>query len=56
VYKRIYPTILPPGELLAAERERKEAKEGGKKAVDDLTLKTKFLEKQRNELLHGECG
>ena len=41
------------GELLAAERERKEAKEGGKKTIDELTLKTKFLEKQRNELLHG---
>ena len=41
------------GELLAAERERKDAKEGGKKTIDELTLKTKFLEKQRNELLHG---
>ena len=41
------------GELGAAEREKKDAKENGKKSVDELTLKTKFLEKQRNELLHG---
>ena len=41
------------GELSAAEREKKDAKENGKKSVDELTLKTKFLEKQRNELLHG---
>ena len=33
--------------------EKKDAKENGKKSVDELTLKTKFLEKQRNELLHG---
>ncbi|XP_023331096.1 testis-expressed protein 9 [Eurytemora carolleeae] len=41
------------GELQAAEREKKEAKEGGRKAVEDLTIKNKFLEKQRNELLQG---
>lgn len=41
------------GELSAAEREKKDAKENGKKSVDELTLRTKFLEKQRNELLHG---
>ena len=41
------------GQLLAAERDKKDALENGKKSVDELTLKTKFLEKQRNELLHG---
>ena len=41
------------GQLQAAEREKKDALEGGKKSVDELTVKIKFLEKQRNELLHG---
>ena len=41
------------GQLQAAERDKKDAIESGKKSVDELTLKTKFLEKQRNELLHG---
>ena len=41
------------GQLQAAERDKKDAIESGKKSVDELTLKTKFLEKQRNELLTG---
>ena len=41
------------GQLLAAERDKKDAIDNGKKSVDELTVKTKFLEKQRNELLHG---
>ena len=41
------------GQLQAAEREKKDALENGKKSVDELTIKIKFLEKQRNELLHG---
>ena len=41
------------GQLLAAERDKKDALENGKKSVDELTIKIKFLEKQRNELLHG---
>ena len=41
------------GQLQAAEREKKDAIENGKKSVDELTVKIKFLEKQRNELLHG---
>ena len=41
------------GQLLAAEREKKDAVENGKKSVDELTVKIKFLEKQRNELLQG---
>ena len=41
------------GQLQAAEREKKDAVENGKKSVDELTIKIKFLEKQRNELLHG---
>ena len=41
------------GQLQAAEREKKDAIENGKKSVDELTIKIKFLEKQRNELLHG---
>ena len=41
------------GQLLAAEREKKDAIDNGKKSIDELTMKTKFLEKQRNELLQG---
>ena len=41
------------GQLQAAERDKKDATENGKKSIDELTLRTKFLEKQRNELLHG---
>ena len=38
---------------MAAEREKKDAIDNGKKSIDELTMKTKFLEKQRNELLQG---